>query len=113
MGPQTVLEIYRITLLSNPIITANVLRIVLEIYRITLLSNVVYGKDEKEMRFRDLQNYTTLKQVTTFQHEYACFRDLQNYTTLKLTFQGIDYIGCFRDLQNYTTLKQYSFANSL
>ena len=91
MGPQTVLEIYRITLLSNPTITANVLRIVLEIYRITLLSNVVYGKDEKEMRFRDLQNYTTLKQVTTFQHEYACFRDLQNYTTLK----------------------QYSFANSL
>ena len=34
-----VLEIYRITLLSNPAIVIGICVIVLEIYRITLLSN--------------------------------------------------------------------------
>ena len=34
--------------------------------------------------FRDLQNYTTLKQKHNGKHDRASFRDLQNYTTLKL-----------------------------
>ena len=35
------------------------------------------------MRFRDLQNYTTLKLVGAALHAKNGFRDLQNYTTLK------------------------------
>ena len=34
-----------------------------------------------------------------------CFRDLQNYTTLKQTTQIFLWTSGFRDLQNYTTLK--------
>ena len=34
------------------------------------------------------------------------FRDLQNYTTLKQRRQRILDTNSFRDLQNYTTLKQ-------
>ena len=34
-------------------------------------------------RFRDLQNYTTLKQNMTILSQQKSFRDLQNYTTLK------------------------------
>ena len=34
--------------------------------------------------FRDLQNYTTLKQELYYKHSRVSFRDLQNYTTLKL-----------------------------
>ena len=57
------------------------------------------------MRFRDLQNYTTLKQECNNYFCYFSFRDLQNYTTLKHTVYRIgDNLG-FRDLQNYTTLK--------
>ena len=36
------------------------------------------------LRFRGLQNYTTLKQQQAMVIEYASFRGLQNYTTLKL-----------------------------
>ena len=35
------------------------------------------------LRFRDLQNYTTLKRSGRELYGYAGFRDLQNYTTLK------------------------------
>ena len=35
------------------------------------------------MRFRDLQNYTTLKQSLPIDNNSLSFRDLQNYTTLK------------------------------
>ena len=60
------------------------------------------------MGFRDLQNYTTLKQTGAIRVNTLCFRDLQNYTTLKL-YASISYKGiCFRDLQNYTTLKLIS-----
>ena len=78
---------------------------VLEIYRITLLSNKIIRLKRKEHSFRDLQNYTTLKLICGIKVTFDSFRDLQNYTTLKL--QALDYskdIG-FRDLQNYTTLK--------
>lgn len=34
-----------------------------------------------------------------------CFRDLQNYTTLKQPICEVNLIGSFRGLQNYTTLK--------
>ena len=34
------------------------------------------------------------------------FRDLQNYTTLKQGYDAVMYRNGFRDLQNYTTLKQ-------
>ena len=34
-------------------------------------------------RFRDLQNYTTLKHKIITAISYSSFRDLQNYTTLK------------------------------
>ena len=55
--------------------------------------------------FRDLQNYTTLKQASGAVHRFHSFRDLQNYTTLKPSqFQIIAKVS-FRDLQNYTTLK--------
>ena len=33
------------------------------------------------------------------------FRDLQNYTTLKQQADTFDSLKGFRDLQNYTTLK--------
>ena len=59
--------------------------------------------------FRDLQNYTTLKQSVWIHNEHTSFRDLQNYTTLK---QGKVYtatVAGFRDLQNYTTLKLVIF----
>ena len=55
--------------------------------------------------FRDLQNYTTLKQERKQIWVYLSFRDLQNYTTLKLMQTYRHHINCFRDLQNYTTLK--------
>ena len=56
-------------------------------------------------RFRDLQNYTTLKRWEEAVQQLGCFRDLQNYTTLKLKLDGNQRNTSFRDLQNYTTLK--------
>ena len=57
--------------------------LVLEIYRITLLSNHVPCLNISILCFRDLQNYTTLKlEVNAGEVKYS-FRDLQNYTTLK------------------------------
>ena len=57
-----VLEVYRITLLSNRQSRGLINEIVLEVYRITLLSNnEEHAADEAEC-FRGLQNYTTLKQ---------------------------------------------------
>ena len=58
-----VLEIYRITLLSNRVLTFRTLSPVLEIYRITLLSNKVGELKGSANGFGDLQNYTTLKQA--------------------------------------------------
>ena len=60
------------------------------------------------MGFRDLQNYTTLKQTGAIRVNTLCFRDLQNYTTLKHMCNSHVIITCFRDLQNYTTLKLIS-----
>ena len=59
---EIVLEIYRITLLSNqlPLLPRTIA--VLEIYRITLLSNSEKIVEKFFLSFRDLQNYTTLKQ---------------------------------------------------
>ena len=57
-------------------------------------------------RFRDLQNYTTLKQPIARKVASLSFRDLQNYTTLKLPYVRSWPSPRFRDLQNYTTLKQ-------
>ena len=78
-----VLEIYRITLLSNYLGLSIVMDIVLEIYRITLLSNKIIRLKRKEHSFRDLQNYTTLKLICGIKVTFDSFRDLQNYTTLK------------------------------
>ena len=44
-----VLEIYRITLLSNPSFFVHLVDFVLEIYRITLLSNNAMQKEGMEM----------------------------------------------------------------
>ncbi len=55
--------------------------------------------------FRDLQNYTTLKQVEKVVNGLKSFRDLQNYTTLKHIVRTYKVVQSFRDLQNYTTLK--------
>ena len=55
--------------------------------------------------FRDLQNYTTLKQELIYIHTRIRFRDLQNYTTLKRMNKANTGQYSFRDLQNYTTLK--------
>ena len=58
---ELVLEVYRITLLSNRHIRTRIFILVLEVYRITLLSNEIsYFRDSKGS-FRGLQNYTTLK----------------------------------------------------
>ena len=57
------------------------------------------------MRFRDLQNYTTLKPHPWSLIDVGSFRDLQNYTTLKRLDSNNKLIYRFRDLQNYTTLK--------
>ena len=56
-----VLEIYRITLLSNIDNEEDHAILVLEIYRITLLSNSANGRAMALVGFGDLQNYTTLK----------------------------------------------------
>ena len=58
-----VLEIYRITLLSNPLCDKYPVFTVLEIYRITLLSNIVFRLHVFFCCFGDLQNYTTLKRT--------------------------------------------------
>ena len=64
MDPRiVVLEIYRITLLSNAKVFYNEKDMVLEIYRITLLSNGLSYIGALVWGFRDLQNYTTLKQI--------------------------------------------------
>ena len=78
-----VLEIYRITLLSNEKKDEAQEYVVLEIYRITLLSNLVFHRPGSAESFRDLQNYTTLKQHCLVTRMHFSFRDLQNYTTLK------------------------------
>ena len=83
MKVYNVLEIYRITLLSNPAARIASNSAVLEIYRITLLSNQSPQQIQKKKRFRDLQNYTTLKHLQPIASFTKCFRDLQNYTTLK------------------------------
>ena len=57
----TVLEVYRITLLSNTAKLADDINQVLEVYRITLLSNQEAGTFTYLPSFRGLQNYTTLK----------------------------------------------------
>ena len=102
----SVLEIYRITLLSNNRVKCLQDALVLEIYRITLLSNLIQFIYPESDSFRDLQNYTTLKQGYCFQYKKFSFRDLQNYTTLKhIILLAKNEIG-FRDLQNYTTLKR-------
>ena len=56
-------------------------------------------------RFRDLQNYTTLKPHISESTIHVRFRDLQNYTTLKQAQLPPLVRNRFRDLQNYTTLK--------
>ena len=56
-----VLEIYRITLLSNGMTAIKAADNVLEIYRITLLSNQKRRGVVTMHSFGDLQNYTTLK----------------------------------------------------
>ena len=64
--------------------------LVLEIYRITLLSNSDACCNNSSRCFGDLQNYTTLKQVTPVSDSQKSFGDLQNYTTLKPNY--MDYI---------------------
>ena len=78
-----VLEVYRITLLSNKVTPANAIRRVLEVYRITLLSNLGLLHKNKDLCFRGLQNYTTLKLDRLAFNIGTSFRGLQNYTTLK------------------------------
>ena len=56
-----VLEVYRITLLSNSLSPFRHELRVLEVYRITLLSNSPLGSYFNNSSFRGLQNYTTLK----------------------------------------------------
>ena len=56
-----VLEVYRITLLSNSILENMRDGGVLEVYRITLLSNSIIDAVDNGNSFRGLQNYTTLK----------------------------------------------------
>ena len=59
------------------------------------------------MRFRDLQNYTTLKQMNINKDPRIGFRDLQNYTTLKRRITDIRMAYCFRDLHVNDTLRMY------
>ena len=56
---------------------------VLEIYRITLLSNPADVTKHIATSFGDLQNYTTLKRDELPEWLKVGFGDLQNYTTLK------------------------------
>ena len=56
---------------------------VLEIYRITLLSNKCSIRNYIYWGFGDLQNYTTLKRIAYTSKLSLSFGDLQNYTTLK------------------------------
>ena len=65
------------------------------------------------LRFRDLQNYTTLKRKSLATEATSSFRDLQNYTTLKQHFGSLDNSASFRDLQNYTTLKHFKTTELL
>ena len=81
--------------------------LVLEIYRITLLSNVSAASSIDFVGFGDLQNYTTLKRCQCLRGDHLCFGDLQNYTTLKPSLPHKGQIARFGDLQNYTTLKRW------
>ena len=56
---------------------------VLEVYRITLLSNQDTVVVNELNSFRGLQNYTTLKPTLHHRVLFERFRGLQNYTTLK------------------------------
>ena len=49
----------------------------------------------QSLRFRDLQNYTTLKHPFVINKEEQSFRDLQNYTTLKpqIKFEAQEQLG--------------------
>ena len=58
-----VLEVYRITLLSNDNNSSLYAVVVLEVYRITLLSNRELFQNTRKKCFRGLQNYTTLKLI--------------------------------------------------
>ena len=78
-----VLEVYRITLLSNKFSRLLSISIVLEVYRITLLSNYPIQFSTVFIGFRGLQNYTTLKLYPYIDANGDSFRGLQNYTTLK------------------------------
>ena len=100
-----VLEVYRITLLSNCRKRLLIHSWVLEVYRITLLSNTLHKHMYIIISFRSLQNYTTLKHNYVAFQSYESFRSLQNYTTLKQHIQHSFFGFCFRSLQNYTTLK--------
>ena len=82
---------------------------VLEIYRITLLSNATTAGASLDSGFGDLQNYTTLKLVIQHISIDAGFGDLQNYTTLKPSSGWYNSNTGFGDLQNYTTLKLDGF----
>ena len=79
-----VLEVYRITLLSNRNSVNGWAKMVLEVYRMTLRSNVCSPLVERKGGFRGLQNYTTLKLIDYCYLPPQRFRGLQNYTTLKL-----------------------------
>ena len=80
--------------------------LVLEIYRITLLSNSNEEVRDTIRSFGDLQNYTTLKHNSRHVRHESYFGDLQNYTTLKLSSSSTPSNESFGDLQNYTTLKR-------
>ena len=64
---KAVLEVYRITLLSNLDNAIGKEDVVLEVYRITLLSNFSIAIPWADGRFRGLQNYTTLKPQIKFE----------------------------------------------
>ena len=65
------------------------LMFVLEVYRITLLSNFVPSLRPLYMSFRGLQNYTTLKLKVVSPKPGDGFRGLQNYTTLKHSIKWV------------------------
>ena len=93
-----VLEVYRITLLSNCIQQMTLLICVLEVYRITLLSNRNSVNGLAKMVLEVYRMTLRSNVCSPLVERKGGFRGLQNYTTLKLRTCFYIRKCCFRGL---------------
>ena len=108
----TVLEINRITLLSNLAIWRIDGILVLEIYRITLLSNAGSASDGSGTVL-EIYRITLLSNPMSYIFIHESVLEIYRITLLSNAGEvEAPVIGGFRDLQNYTTLKLWPRCRS-